>query len=116
MRKKNILVEFALVMTCAGLLAIVIFGAKKTPQSAAGPSVSYSSPSRKNLEKLGFLFSSSLKSTGGVFECFDFLCPPCHAQYHTVEKLVQGNASIEWRLLPFPLSIHRGSYDVALAS
>lgn len=116
MTLKRGILEAILVVGCAGVLAVAFLGEKESKLPVPGPSVSYPSLARQSVEGLGFLLSGGPDCKGAVFECFDFLCGPCHSQFQTEVRLIRNSSGVEWKALPFPLRVHEGSYEVALAS
>ena len=112
--KKFPTLEAAALLVSAAILAAAV-RSHQDGNSGLMPEMKSFPVSRSSVERLCIKESAGSPCHGAIFEAFDYLCPPCHARFSSVEADMVKYPQFEWGLLPFPLSMHKESYQCALA-
>ncbi len=67
------------------------------------------------IDQLSIPIQLGSKGHGTIVEALDYLCPPCHSRNLSFTQARREYPQLGWRTVIFPLAIHPGSFDYALA-
>lgn len=109
----NRVLEWTLVGACVIVAVIAVH--QSMTSNLQPPSFAAFPATLSQVAALSIPIQVGNKGSGTIVEALDFLCPPCHARNLSFDEARRDHPKLSWKTLLFPLAIHPGSFDYALA-